>query len=357
MKKNIDTLTSFRFFAALGVFYFHVSNVDYAGLGVSFFFVLSGFILTYTYFDRLQMVNADVFNFYTARFARIYPLHLITFSFCFCLFIKWLFNDPLWFYKMVLNLLLLQSYVPNQAVNFSYNGVSWSISCEFFFYFCFPFLLLLVRKVRLNLSLPIIAGLWLIQVGIGLMVNPNSEAGNWGIYIFPLFRIAEFIIGMLICLLFRKRSEIKPNFVVFTILEVLTLCSIFVVHKLSHFIDPALRSGIIYVPFIATMILVYSFQCGVVSKILQHKFLVTLGEISFAFYMIHQLVIRYDNLFITWKGSQTVHDLFLFVISVTISYFVYTFYEIPMRNKIRGWVSLKKRPEKAKKEVYQVELS
>ena len=144
---RLDTLTSLRFFAAAAIVIGHAhSSFGSAGLaisfpldqGVSFFFVLSGFILAYTY-PNLREVSS-VRHFWIARFARIWPAHLAT-----LLLVTIVApNMPPVEHRLSItlaNILLLQSWLPFRDSILSYNGVAWSISTEFFFYLCFPVLI------------------------------------------------------------------------------------------------------------------------------------------------------------------------------------------------------------------------
>ena len=89
----IDGLTSLRFFAALAIVFHHARGLVFPdsfmpgvplAAGVSFFFVLSGFILSYVYTGRLEKVG--LYNFYTSRFARLWPAHIFTFALVLALF-------------------------------------------------------------------------------------------------------------------------------------------------------------------------------------------------------------------------------------------------------------------------------
>src|ERR1051325_12098355 len=89
IKKDIKSLTAFRFLAAMAVFIFHLP--DFQGhrnniyfpkgyVGVTFFFILSGFVLAYNYHDKfLSLDRGGIKKFYLARFARVYPVHFLTF--------------------------------------------------------------------------------------------------------------------------------------------------------------------------------------------------------------------------------------------------------------------------------------
>ena len=135
----INTLTSLRFFFALAVFAHHViANVnrfinlpenisrilDEGFIGVGFFFILSGFVLTYSYQNKILTNTVSKKDFYIARFARIYPMHLLTLLFVliksYVIFTPEIpFNIGLFF----TNLFLLQSFVPVYDVYFSFNSV------------------------------------------------------------------------------------------------------------------------------------------------------------------------------------------------------------------------------------------
>src|SRR5580693_9914155 len=169
-RPRLPALTSLRFFAAFHVVIFHLlatqvvrgpdwfqklSSVGY--VGVSFFFVLSGFILVYTYAGR----NLSLKDFWRARFARIYPAYafslLFTAPFFFFAVLKLdipFFAWPKVHLKLASGLVitLLQAWVPPAAL--TWNSVAWSLSVEAFFYLLFPFLILIfIRRSKPRLLL------------------------------------------------------------------------------------------------------------------------------------------------------------------------------------------------------------
>src|SRR5437899_1199941 len=90
----IPGLTSIRFIAAFFVVIHHFSSGFFPShldswlfkqllrlsfIGVSLFFILSGYILTYVYLSRMDTPRIDKFSFWKARFARIYPLYFLSF--------------------------------------------------------------------------------------------------------------------------------------------------------------------------------------------------------------------------------------------------------------------------------------
>lgn len=138
---KLDQLTALRFFAALMIVIHHsadIFGIKAAGVnwgqGVSFFFVLSGFILAYVY-PRLDS-KPEVLRFWRARVARIWPAYL----FCFALGLL-LVRYPWGTTTALANLLMIQAWIPLSSFYFSYNAVSWSISTEALFYLAFPLLI------------------------------------------------------------------------------------------------------------------------------------------------------------------------------------------------------------------------
>jgi len=154
-KGELSSLTGIRFYAALLVYVYHVvltipgvnalsgsslfSNA--ADVGVSFFFVLSGFILTYNYADVFPdgISAANYTRFVWDRLTKIYPVHFLTLLLVLPIAI---FSPhlPLDWRAVPLHLLLLQCFWPSSTPAFSgyLNVPSWSISCEWFFYLLAP---------------------------------------------------------------------------------------------------------------------------------------------------------------------------------------------------------------------------
>ena len=136
-REELKPLTALRFFAALLVFLFHVPQTmvvayaftfGYAGVG--FFFLLSGFILTYSYqrvFDGMPN-SAAIVSFYVSRIARIYPLLVASSLIMLAVLlsvggISW-DGEPAGVRATALafQLTLLQSWVPTPAIHFGING-------------------------------------------------------------------------------------------------------------------------------------------------------------------------------------------------------------------------------------------
>nr|WP_314266237.1 acyltransferase [uncultured Moellerella sp.] len=173
---HILPLTSIRFFAAIFVLFSHLSYFSATSLsvfyvkegfiGVTLFFILSGFVLAYSYEDRFKKKKTTIFSFYSARIARIYPLHILTLILALPFF---LINSPD-FLSLLSNVFLLQAFIPNDSYYFSLNAPSWSISVEMLFYLLFP---LLIRfKASFLISITII--LILIKIVLSVSIIDDS---------------------------------------------------------------------------------------------------------------------------------------------------------------------------------------
>lgn len=204
---KLDALTSLRLIAALVVVVYHargsllpLSVMVPGAEAVSFFFVLSGFILSYAYHKR----NYSLRSFYLARLARILPASLLFIA----VFIL-LINPSLPSLSLpitVSNLLLIQSAIPIPAYYFALNAVLWSVSVEAFFYLFFPALEHRLHTMRgriLLFTLPFVIGLFMIAL-VSYYRFPfysvsafNAITGHGLIYTSPLSRLKEFAVGML----------------------------------------------------------------------------------------------------------------------------------------------------------------
>lgn len=317
----LPALTSLRFFAALAIVIHHCNGVFWPAAdlgpldaGVSFFFVLSGFILTYVYFDAAR-ARISAKRFYAARLARIWPLHLA------CLFLTIIFvNVPEPFDPAVLlaNGLMLHAWIPFDRYFFSYNYASWSISTELFFYLMLPLLLRLSawqRHALLVVSLATVLALALAGASEHLPVWDTSgdHLSSTGLlYTNPLARFAEFLIGVICGVRWMKTgSDATPSRWIGTLIEcaaiaVFALAFRFFLHggatlpASAWLLDTSTRallsewlSHVGLTPFAALLIMVFARHRGWLSQVLSQRWLVFSGEISFALYLVHQITLRW----------------------------------------------------------------
>lgn len=235
MNGRIDALTSIRFFAAIFVLSSHLAfleNTNYSYLfvkdgfiGVTLFFILSGFVLSYSYENKFKQKQVKYKDFILYRIFRIYPIHVFTLFLALpmCLNLKGLVT----FFP---NLLLVQSFIPNSLFYFSWNAPSWSISNEMFFYVLFPFLVLFQKKHLL------IAYLFLIALQLIILFSVNNHAIKHAtLYISPFLRVSDFILGILIYQIYSDRKDYlqsKSSFLQFVSVIVFSIF-IFVANTLN----------------------------------------------------------------------------------------------------------------------------
>ena len=205
----IRSLTGWRYVFAVVIFLHHYlidgkSALQAGGvIGVTFFFMLSGFLLAYGYKKRLLTREMTTCDFWKARVVKLYPLHLLCFAAIFLLGIRSFAMTDL--PKAALNLLLLQSWVPLSDYYMSYNAVSWFLSDELFFYLMFPFVL----PVLLNSSgkkIAVGAGIFAILYSTAAALIPLDHYHAY-FYINPLFRFADFVFGILVFRIFDQRRQ------------------------------------------------------------------------------------------------------------------------------------------------------
>ena len=154
---RIAALQGLRTCSFLAIFISHTVDgyASFGAVGVSLFFILSGFLMSYRYLPRQNLTDtASILGnlrFAAEKMSRLYALHLLTML----ITLFWMLGHPEQFVegvrflpeKMVLNCFLLQSWVPKSSVYFALNSVSWYLSTAMFTYFIFPWLLKVLRRV------------------------------------------------------------------------------------------------------------------------------------------------------------------------------------------------------------------
>lgn len=360
-KQSISPLTSLRFFAAFSVFTDHYliglfANPDKWGspfgyIAITFFFVLSGFVLSYAYQSAFQSSAISKFKFYIGRLARIWPLHML----CIVLMLPFAieaFNAD-WLKSLIglfANILLIQDFIAHSA-DFL-NGPAWSISAEMFFYICFPFLVVLAQKQKCFFNIALVLALCVL-ISFAILfsgTNDNPLAHNIGFhgvnisfagifYVFPPVRIIDFCCGIFLYFLYVRGLKIRAR--TYTYLEscaiICVICSYFLYQAP---VSSLLKVDMLYLPACMFLIFIFSFSKGRLSHYLSKPALILLGEASFAFYMLQLplYMILHDFIKVEPIFFECVH----FVLLILISMAVHRYFEMPCYFKIREYFGVKR---------------
>ena len=366
--KSIDALTGVRFLAALLVFLFHfgaafsarigmpefISNFLHNGkVGVSVFFVLSGFILTYTYTKRFAH-QIDWVDFFVSRFARIYPVYLLA-----LLLMLPVLPKALDAWSMLCVLGMVQSWtIPFSSFGGTWVMQAWTLSVELFFYICFPVLLVLMRNIKLQ---TIVIGLFIASLLIVTLGTPWIDPGIKYVPflprdltpILPILRLPEFIFGMLICkfmfsapLVGEKISGL--GFSLVTLLSMLALLAFSDVVQMKSF------STVIFGIFIIQL----SYGRNFLVSLLSSKLMVLLGGASYALYILQGPIRQWlywavDHSFFSEKIASLLNPL----LAISLSIVIFVYWEQPARAAIKSlfdslsvtrlnWFSPKTSPKK-----------
>lgn len=334
----IKSLSSLRFIFAMLVFLLHLQLYDVA-VGHAFFIILSGFIMCMVYEERLLKKTLPFKQFIVKRIARIYPLHIITLLMAVPLSLAGIIDKTInWFGKFFINFFFLQTLFPSIKVYFSFNSVSWNAADLMLFYICFPFLIMLFAGINIKVLTKLMILLVLI-ICIGMYSIPENHH-HYIFYISPYLRIFDFIFGIYLYKLI-SRLQNTNSYTLSSVLEVVAVLFFTVLFMLANYyseiLTPYIYSVYLWVP-VGLVISVFYYEKGIISKkVLSNKVIVILGGLSYSFYMIHQLVIRYmtllyENYLLIDKNMY--FYISCFAISIGLSYISSTYIEKIFSRKI-----------------------
>ncbi len=296
-RQHIGALTGLRAVAAVWVVLFHyrddvltlapvtrpLAPLMAAGyLGVDIFFVLSGFVLAYTYADPLAHWGwRRSGGFVRNRVARVWPVHAVT-----------------------LHLDLLQAalvgalgvsaeghrrtvgaYLQNLTMTHawwsdrpSFNAPAWSISAEWAAYLICPLLLVGLRRLRSPVlaTATAAAGYAVMLTVFALWALPNGNVPHAG-----MLRLAtEFLAGLLLLRVYQARprwlGHLAVPLVVGVTAVVLTV--------------PDTRTGYWLAPALGLLVLCIALDDGPLGRLLAGRRFVYWGEVSYSLYMTHVLL-------------------------------------------------------------------
>lgn len=214
--------------------------------------------------------------------------------------------------RIFLNTFLMQSWMPDQNIFFSLNGVSWYLSTSLFLYFMFPYIINRVKKYNSILVAFIkITPVLFVQILVGIILgklNATEEIAKWVTYIMPIFRMGDFYIGMVIGYIFINKKRLfdlssKPYFIIISAVEVVILILTVIANKIyddSIGVPGSIyfKFTLLYTPLSIMAVYLFALNKGIISKLLTNKLVIYIGEISGFAFITHFIIIRYYNEFL-----------------------------------------------------------
>ena len=346
---HIRPLTTLRFFAALYVVLYHTLPEPYRAFGhhsvffgytsVSFFFILSGFVLAIAYAKRFSTLDKK--EFWRARFARIYPLFLLTAcidtpNLLFTRVAKYGVASAVMKTSVtfVATILMLQAWWPQRLEGI--DNPNWSLSVETVFYILFPFVVpMLWRKstpaaVSILLSI-YLGGLALISLAMKLHLPEET------IIYLPALHVAEFVEGALLSRLFvgwttNERTLRNIQLSTFPVILGSIASFLLLVFQPALIPKPFLHDGGLFLIF-GSIIVVFASGHSIVEAVFGRPFFVLLGEASYALYLIHIVLWHYVERFVSGPHIDWLYSSYL-VAAIALSVVSLRFFEQPTRRWI-----------------------
>lgn len=359
-KVYFENLDGLRFLCFLSVFFFHSFHTDFdyiktsdvyhlikrdifgnGNLGVNFFFVLSGFLITYLLIEEKKLNGQiDIKKFWIRRILRIWPLYYLCVIFGFFIFpfLKSAFGQQpnetasIGYYLTFTNNF---DFINNGLPDASILGVLWSIAIEEQFYFVWPIILYLlpIKKYWLAFSTVIIGSLIFRGLNNNYMAHEHHT----------LSCIGDMAIGAFGAWLIQSNENFKT--------KIQNLKSIYILLTYTSFLtiyifrDEILRDknflvGIIERPLIAIIILLIileqCFSDKSFFKMSKFKLLSKWGTISYGLYCLHfvgilivtTLTKKYSLNTELWQ-VLIIDTSFALFITIVISLISYNIYEKP----------------------------
>ncbi len=329
----IPALTGVRALAAYLVFISHFEyifdgNFPHAvqrflqefHIGVTIFFVLSGFLIAYRYYNNFHL-TADWFKQYLKnRVARIYPMYLLLTigAFVYYYFTKdarVTGNFPSPPGAFLLNITFLRGFFDD----LKFTGISqgWSLTVEECFYFSAPFMFLASKKFNKFFIPVLITGSGALLVLVFRNVNWYGFFGNFTFMMVHTFpgRCFEFFTGIQLALILLRKGTARSNGISYTYMGFLLMfVCVGIMSQLS--IPKGWSAGLHnplgivtnnYLLAIAIALFFYGLltEGSILKKILSNRFVELLGKSSYIFYLIHLGYLRdYLNNGINWLNDR-----------------------------------------------------
>ncbi|MDO4309873.1 MAG: acyltransferase family protein [Prevotella sp.] len=260
----IETLQSLRFIFFVMIF---MSHFEYDGLpafdaggdcGVSFFFILSGFVLSSAYGNKVSSDGFRYRQFMARRVKKLYPLHLL------CLLAFVVINirsmDAGTLVRLLPNLLLVQSWIPSAGFYFSANAVSWFLSDILLCYSVFPAVFQAVHRMT-PMALTAAWAAVLAAYAV-LLCNIPDAMTNAIVYVFPPVRTVDFAIGVTLwrvaAWLKKRRIAVFESRLTATAAELAVFAALAMTLAAHPYVNLQIRTACLFWPVNVAIILLFA---------------------------------------------------------------------------------------------------
>lgn len=340
---KITQLTFTRFLAAIAVVIFHFNKqvfpfsingikeiTGFLNVLVSYFFVLSGFILTINAAEKV-----DLKRFYFNRFSRIYPVYIVALLFTLLLIISIRPLSFSWdFHRILLSVFLVQAWNEKYALVLNYPA--WSLSVEAFFYLLFPFLYKGLQQFSFRRRVYIAGTFWLLMQG--LFISLSFTRHSFVLYN-PLFHLSTFLIGVLGGLFYREKRQwiITYYKTAVQVFFVLVLLFLFLILSGNQLFRMAYHNGLL-APFFILFIFIVAENKSTFFNWFGNRKPEYLGEISYGIYILQVPVFRLLTQTVNMKVNVSATAFFYvyIILLVIISVISYELIEKPSRLFLRS---------------------
>jgi peptidoglycan/LPS O-acetylase OafA/YrhL len=353
----LKALTGLRCFAAINIVLFHFSNPQWFGwlapivnagyASVSYFILLSGFVMAYNYSDRAQGGQFDTVRYYKARFTRLYPIYLLSLILaCRVLPQEWIAHTHAMFWAgIVLAPLLLQGWVPEIATFL--NTPAWTMSAESFYYAIFPWMARWRRPERKIHHVLKLAGVWavgLIPGTLYILFSPDGightdrfSYGPWlqALKYTPLSHLASFTFGVLLAGLDAVMP--RPGFLRL-FLGIFGFGALFGVLASGVMPYPLLHDGLL-MPFFGCIILGLAGE-NLLAYTIGAPPLVFVGEASYCLYLLHFNMwnLIHDTHVLDRLGLNRFDPWISYVLLILMALLALHLIEKPAQRQLRKWM-------------------
>jgi peptidoglycan/LPS O-acetylase OafA/YrhL len=372
----LKALTGLRCFAAINIVLFHFSNpqwfnfnfyfptpfmarslhvplllapvVNAGFISISYFILLSGFVLGYNYNARARNGELDRKRFWEARFTRIYPIYLLSLLLSLgTLGAEYRAHTHAMFWTgVVLTPLLLQGWVP--AVATFMNTPAWTMSAEAFYYAIFPWLARAKKPARMGPYIGKLACVWVLGLTPGALYmafNPDGIAHPdrwsygpwlWALKYTPYAHIFSFVFGVMLANLdamIPRASQVRLW------LGLIGFGGIYGVLSLGPLVPYAIIHDGLLMPLFAFIVLGLAGE-NPLATALGVRPLVFVGEASYCLYLLHFNLwnMIHDSHVLDRLGLSRFDPWLSYVLLIALALLALHFIEKPAQRKLREWM-------------------